>query len=39
MSSSKIRDSSFPRTIKQDLCYLALVGIILAVIIAIYNIL
>ena len=37
MSSSKIRDSSFPRTIKQDMRYLALVGIILAIIIAIYN--
>lgn len=39
MSSSKIRDSSFPRTFRRDLCYLALVGIILAIIIAIYNIL
>lgn len=39
MSSSKIRDSSLPRTIKQDLRYLALMGIILAIIIAIYNIL
>ena len=39
MSSSKIRDSSLPRTIKQDMCYLALVGIILAIIIVIYNIL
>lgn len=37
MSSSKIRDSSFPRTIKQDLFYLAIAGIILAIIIAIYN--
>lgn len=39
MSSSKIRDSSLPSTIKQDLCLLALVGIVIAIIIAIYNIL
>lgn len=39
MSSSKIRDSSLPSTIKQDLCYLALTGIVIAVVIAIYNIL
>lgn len=37
MSSSKIRDSSLPSTIKQDLRYLALAGIIIAVVIAIYN--
>lgn len=39
VSSSKVRDSSLPSTIKHDLCYLALVGIIIAIIIAIYNIL
>lgn len=39
MSSSKIRDSSLPSTIKQDLCYLALVAVIIAATIAIYNIL
>lgn len=39
MSSSKIRDSSLPRTIKQDLCYLALTGLIIAITITIYNIL
>ena len=39
MSSCRVRDSSLPRTIKQDLCYLALTGIIIAIIIAIYNIL
>lgn len=39
MSSSKIRDSSLPSTIKHDLCYLALVGFILAIMIAVYNIL
>lgn len=37
MSSSKIRDSSLPRTIKQDLAYLALVGVIIAITIIIYN--
>lgn len=37
MSSSKIRDSSLPRTIKQDLCYLALVAVIIVIIIIIYN--
>lgn len=39
MSSSKIRDSSFPRTIRRDLCYLAIVAAIIAAIITIYNIL
>lgn len=39
MSSSRIRDSSLPSTIKQDLAYLALTGLIIAVVIAIYNIL
>lgn len=37
MSSSKIRDSSLPRTFRRDMAYLALVGIILAIIIIIYN--
>ena len=39
MSSSKIRDSSLPSTIKQDLFYLTLVGVIIAITIIIYNIL
>ena len=39
VSSSKIRDSSLPATIKQDLCYLAIVAVIIAVTITIYNIL
>lgn len=39
MSSSKIRDSSLPRTIRRDLLYLAIVALIIAVTIAIYNIL
>ena len=39
MSSSKIRDSSFPRTFPRGLCYLAIVAVIIAVTIAIYNIL
>lgn len=39
MSSSKIRDLSLPRTFRHDMAYLALTGIIIAIIIAIYNIL
>lgn len=39
MSSSKIRDSSLPATFRRDMAYLALVSIIIAVAIAIYNIL
>lgn len=39
MSSSKIRDSSLPATFRRDLCYLALTGLIIAIIIIIYNIL
>lgn len=39
MSSSKIRDSSLPRTFRRDMAYIALTGIIIAVVIAIYNIL
>lgn len=39
MSSCRVRDSSFPATFRRDIAYLALVGIILAVVIAIYNIL
>ena len=37
MSSSKIRDSSLPRTFPRDLCYLVVVAVIIAVTIAIYN--
>lgn len=37
MSSSRIRDSSLPRTIRRDLLYLAIVAIIIAAIITIYN--
>lgn len=37
MSSSKIRDSSLPSTIRRDLFYIALTGIILAVMITVYN--
>lgn len=39
MSSNKIRDSSLPRTFRRDLCYLAVVAVIIAATIAIYNIL
>ena len=39
MSSCHVRDSSLPRTIRRDLCYLGLVAVIIAAIIAIYNIL
>lgn len=39
MSSSKIRDSSLPSTFPRDIRLLALTGLIIAVIIAIYNIL
>lgn len=37
MSSSKIRDSSLPSTIKQDLRYLVIVAVIIAATITIYN--
>ena len=37
MSSNRIRDSSFPATFRRDMAYLALVGIVLAIIIIIYN--
>ena len=39
MSSSKIRDSSLPRTFPRDMGYLVIVAVILAIIIFIYNIL
>lgn len=39
MSSCRVRDSSLPRTIRRDLCYLAIVAAIIAVTITIYNIL
>ena len=39
MSSSKIRDSSLPATFRRDICYLAIVAVIIAVTITIYNIL
>lgn len=39
MSSSKIRDSSLPSTFPRDIRLLALTGLIIAVVIAIYNIL
>lgn len=39
MSSCRVRDSSLPATFRRDLCYLAIVAVIIAVTIAIYNIL
>ena len=39
MSSCRARDSSLPATFRRDMAYLALVGIVLTIIIAVYNIL
>lgn len=39
MSSCHVRDSSLPRTFPRDMGYLALVAVIIAVTITIYNIL
>lgn len=39
MSSSKIRDSSLPSTFPRDMGHLAVVAVIIAAVITIYNIL